>query len=183
MGTPADLPELRHSRQPAGFPVGYEWNSDLVERPFLGHRHALAAHPQNFFSLLVDSTMNAHDHHLTSASVGFLVRDPRERSSRESCAPRNGPRPGYPIGSFPTAPSRKWTTALIPLADTISTFYVFRYDALASKFLEKTGGFRLASQCQCWIADVLVTNTINPEETLVRFQITLVGLGSIGRVR
>ncbi len=140
--------------------------------------------PRDYFSLITDSTMNAHDHHLTSASVGFLIRDPRERSSEGilRSAQRASAGVSYRFISDGTLEEVDHS-ALVPLADTISTFYLFRYDALASKFLEKTGGFRLASQCQCWIADVLVSNTINPEETLVRFQITLVGLGSIGRVR
>ena len=72
---------------------------------------------------------------------------------------------------------------VVPLADTLSTFYQARYDALAGIFLEKTGGFRLTSQCQCWIADLSVTDLVNPPETQLRFQVTLVGLGSIGRTR
>jgi len=72
---------------------------------------------------------------------------------------------------------------VVPLADTLSTFYQTRYDALAGLFLEKTGGFRLTSQCQCWIADLAVSDLVNPPETQLRFQITLVGLGSIGRTR
>jgi hypothetical protein len=134
--------------------------------------------------LLYDGTMNAHDHHLTSASVGFLIRDPRERSSEGilRSAQRASAAVSYRFISGGTLEEVDHS-ALLPLADTISTFYLFRYDALAHEFLEKTGGLRLTSQCQCWIADVLVSNTINPQETLVRFQVTLVGLGSIGRVR
>jgi lipopolysaccharide assembly outer membrane protein LptD (OstA) len=140
--------------------------------------------PQDFFSLLYDGTMNAHDQHLTSASVGFLIRDPRERSSEGilRSAQRASAAVSYRFISG-GALEEVDHSALIPLADTISTFYLVRYDALAHSFLEKTGGLRLTSQCQCWIADVLVSNTINPQETLVRFQVTLVGLGSIGRVR
>jgi LPS-assembly protein len=140
--------------------------------------------PLDFFSLLYDGTMNAHDQHLTSASVGFLISDPRERSSQGilRSAQRASAAVSYRFISDGTLEEVDHS-ALLPLADTISTFYLFRYDALAQKFLEKTGGFRLTSQCQCWIADVLVSNTINPQETLVRFQVTLVGLGSIGRVR
>jgi hypothetical protein len=72
---------------------------------------------------------------------------------------------------------------VVPLADTLSAFYQTRYNALEGEFLEKTGGFRLSSQCQCWIADVSVSDRVNPQETQVRFQITLIGLGSIGRTR
>ncbi len=140
--------------------------------------------PQDFFSLIYDSTVNAHDHHLTSASVGFLVRDPRERSSEGILRSAQRATAGVSYRFISGGALEEIdTSVLVPLADSLSVFYLFRYDELAHEFLEKTGGFRLTSQCQCWIADLLVSDQINPDETLVRFQITLVGLGSIGRVR
>jgi lipopolysaccharide assembly outer membrane protein LptD (OstA) len=69
----------------------------------------------------------------------------------------------------------------MPLADSLSGFVQSRYDAVASEFLEHRWGFRFLSQCRCWIFDVYVTDRVNPDETEVRAQITLVGLGSIGR--
>ncbi|MET0154083.1 MAG: LPS assembly protein LptD, partial [Candidatus Binatia bacterium] len=140
--------------------------------------------PLQYFSLMSDSTVNAHDHHLTSASVGFLLRDWRERSAEGlfRSAQRASVAVSYRFISDGVLEEID-EGVIIPLADTLSTFFQSRYDALAGEFLEKTGGFRLTSQCQCWIADVLVSDQINPDETLVRFQLTLVGLGSIGRVR
>ena len=79
--------------------------------------------------------------------------------------------------------SRLGAVGLSSAVSTLSTFYQTRYDALAHEFLERTGGLRLSSQCQCWLADVLVADQSNPQQTSVRFQITLVGLGSIGRTR
>jgi LPS-assembly protein len=140
--------------------------------------------PQQFFSLMYDSTVNARDPRLTSASVGFLLRDWRERSSEGIL--RSIQRASLAVSYRFIADGVLEEVdegVIVPLADTVSTFFQSRYDALAHEFLEKTGGFRLTSQCQCWIADVMVSDQINPDETLVRFQVTLVGLGSIGRVR
>jgi lipopolysaccharide assembly outer membrane protein LptD (OstA) len=72
---------------------------------------------------------------------------------------------------------------MLPIADTLSLFYQASYDALQKEFLLQLGGFRVTSQCQCWIADLLIADRSNPQETDIRFQVTLVGLGSIGRAR
>jgi LPS-assembly protein len=140
--------------------------------------------PKQFFSLMYDSTVNSRDPRLTSASVGFLLRDWRERSTEGilRSAQRASIAVSYRFISDGVLEEVD-EGVVVPLADTLSTFFQSRYDALAHEFLEKTGGFRLTSQCQCWIADVLVSDQINPDETLIRFQVTLVGLGSIGRVR
>jgi LPS-assembly protein len=140
--------------------------------------------PQQFFSLMYDSTVNARDPRLTSASVGFLLRDWRQRSAEGLF--RSAQRASVAVSYRFIADGVLEEVdegVIIPLADTVSTFFQSRYDALAHEFLEKTGGFRLTSQCRCWIADVMVSDQVNPDETLVRFQVTLVGLGSIGRVR
>jgi LPS-assembly protein len=140
--------------------------------------------PVNYFSLIYDSTVNAEHVDLTSANVGFLLRDPRERK----------------VGGLLTATQRAAVavsyrfvsdgvlqevddSVLLPIADTLSLFFMSSYDALQKQFLNKVAGFRVTSQCQCWIADLSVADRSNPDETQVRFQVTLVGLGSIGRAR
>ena len=42
-------------------------------------------------------------------------------------------------------------------------------------------GVRLKSPCDCWAADVGITNSYNPNDTQIQFQITLGGLGSFGQ--
>ena len=140
--------------------------------------------PRDFFSLLYDSTVNARESRLTSANVGFVLRDPRSRSPEGFL--RSTQRASLGISyRFITDEVLQEVDGgfVVPLADTLSAFYQTRYNALEGEFLEKTGGFRLSSQCQCWIADVSVSDRVNPQETEVRFQITLIGLGSIGRTR
>ena len=42
-------------------------------------------------------------------------------------------------------------------------------------------GVRLKSPCDCWAADVGITDSYNPNEVQIQFQLTLGGLGSYGR--
>jgi hypothetical protein len=42
-------------------------------------------------------------------------------------------------------------------------------------------GVRLKSPCDCWAADLGITDSTNPNEVQVQFQLTLGGLGSVGR--
>jgi LPS-assembly protein len=140
--------------------------------------------PIQFFSLIYDSTVNARNEHLTSTNVGFQLRDPRTRAPGGFLTSTQRASLGISYRFIAGDVLQEVDGSLIvPLADTFSAFYQSRYDAIAQQFLEKTGGFRLTSQCQCWIADVSVSDRINPQETEIRFQITLVGLGSIGRAR
>jgi lipopolysaccharide assembly outer membrane protein LptD (OstA) len=140
--------------------------------------------PRDYFSLLYDSTVNARDERLTSANVGFVLRDPRSRTPEGFLTATQRASVGISYRFIANQVLQEVDGGLVvPLADTVSVFYQSRYDALDKQFLEKTGGFRLISQCRCWIADVSVSDRINPQETEVRFQITLIGLGSIGRTR
>ena len=140
--------------------------------------------PRDYFSLIYDSTINPRDKRLTSANVGFLLRDPRTRAPGGFLTSTGRASLGISYRFIADGILQEVDGSLmVPLADTFSAFYQSRYDALSQQFLEKTGGFRLTSQCQCWIADVAVSDRINPQETEIRFQITLVGLGSIGRAR
>jgi len=140
--------------------------------------------PRDYFSLISDSTVNARDGRLTSTNLGFVLRDPRSRSPEGFLQSTERASVGISYRFIANSVLEEVDGGLVvPLADTVSVFYQSRYDALAAEFLEKTGGFRLTSQCRCWIADVSVSDRINPQETEIRFQITLIGLGSIGRTR
>jgi lipopolysaccharide export system protein LptA len=144
----------------------------------------MRVYPHQAFTLIYDSTVNARESILTSANVGVVLRDPRERSAQGFLRAVERASVGVSYRFISQGVVKEVDGgAVVPLADTLSTFYQARYDALAGLFLEKTGGFRLTSQCQCWIADLSVTDLVNPPETQLRFQITLVGLGSIGRTR
>lgn len=47
-------------------------------------------------------------------------------------------------------------------------------------FLERDYLFRLISKCNCWAIEAGVAEKTNPDETIFRLQITLLGLGSFG---
>jgi LPS-assembly protein len=140
--------------------------------------------PSRLFSLRYESSVDARDQRLTAASISLVMRDPRPRSAEGLL--QSGDRASLGVGYRFISDNRveELDGALtVPLADTLSVFYLTRYDQLARTFLENTGGFRFFSQCRCWILDLAVSNRVNPNETEVRAQVTLVGLGSIGRSR
>ncbi|HSD11229.1 MAG TPA: LPS assembly protein LptD [Candidatus Binatia bacterium] len=144
----------------------------------------MRVYPSNSLNLIYNSTVNARESILTSANVGVILRDPRERSAEGFLRAAQRASLGLSYRFISDGVVKEVDGgAVVPLADTLSTFFQTRYDALGGLFLEKTGGFRLTSQCQCWIADLSVSDLINPPETQVRFQVTLIGLGSIGRTR
>lgn len=140
--------------------------------------------PSRLFSLRYESSVDAREQRLTAALVGLTLRDPRPRSAEGLLQSGERAALGVAYRFINDNVLEEIDGGLsVPLADTLSVFYLSRYDSLAKKFLENTGGFRLYSQCRCWILDVSVSDRVNPDETEVRAQLTLVGLGSIGRSR
>jgi LPS-assembly protein len=65
--------------------------------------------------------------------------------------------------------------------DRLGVYFAPSYDLAAQKLLSAEYGVRLKSPCDCWAADLGVTDSINPNEVQVQFQLTLGGLGSVGR--
>ena len=140
--------------------------------------------PLPWLAFFTENSIDARDSELTASNVGIVLRDPRPR--RAGAFLQSG-QPGALGLSYrfieDDVLEEVDSALLVPLADSLSAFYQSRYDAVATEFLENRFGFRLLSQCKCWILDLSVTDRINPNETEVRAQVTLVGLGSIGRAR
>jgi hypothetical protein len=65
--------------------------------------------------------------------------------------------------------------------DRLGLYYEPAYDIADAKLLYSEYGLRLKSKCDCWIFDVGVNDSINPSEVQIFVQLTLGGLGSIGR--
>jgi len=65
--------------------------------------------------------------------------------------------------------------------DRIGLYYEPSYDIADGKMLYSEYGLRLKSKCDCWIFDIGVNDSINPSEVQIFVQLTLGGLGSIGR--
>ncbi|HEY6393961.1 MAG TPA: hypothetical protein VIX12_01015, partial [Candidatus Binataceae bacterium] len=67
------------------------------------------------------------------------------------------------------------------LFDRLGVYVGPSYDFAASKLLAAEYGLRIKSPCDCWAADLVVSDTFNPNEVQVQFQLTFGGLGSVGR--
>jgi lipopolysaccharide assembly outer membrane protein LptD (OstA) len=65
--------------------------------------------------------------------------------------------------------------------DRLGIYFAPSYDLAAQKMLSTEYGVRLKSPCDCWAADLGITDSFNPNEVQVQFQMTLGGLGSVGR--
>jgi len=65
--------------------------------------------------------------------------------------------------------------------DRLGLYYSPNYDLSAHKMLNQEYGVRLKSPCDCWAADFGITESYNPNEVQLQFQLTLGGLGSVGQ--
>jgi hypothetical protein len=83
------------------------------------------------------------------------------------------------------------------LTDYVGVGFLARYDlastlapsssnpnklvTLGPRFLERDGFVRLISKCNCWIVEAGVSNRSDTNDTTIRMQFTLYGLGSFGQ--
>ncbi len=65
--------------------------------------------------------------------------------------------------------------------DRLGLYFAPDYDFAARRMLSSEYGVRLKSPCDCWAADLGLIQSYNPNEVQVQFQLTLGGLGSVGR--
>jgi LPS-assembly protein len=72
-------------------------------------------------------------------------------------------------------------TAYTEVFDRMGLFFAPSYDVASNQFLNTEYGIRLKSPCDCWVADLGVTDSYNPNDLSFQFQITLGGLGSVGQ--
>ena len=71
--------------------------------------------------------------------------------------------------------------AYTDLFDRLGVYIAPSYDLADNRMLSTEYGMRLKSPCDCWAADLGITDSTNPNEVQVQFQLTLGGLGSVGR--
>jgi LPS-assembly protein len=71
--------------------------------------------------------------------------------------------------------------AYYELFDRLGAFFGPSYDFTSHRLLSAEYGLRIKSPCDCWAFDMGITKTTNPSETQFQFQVTLGGLGSVGR--
>lgn len=63
----------------------------------------------------------------------------------------------------------------------LGVYYEPSYDIADGRMLYAEYGVRIKSKCDCWVFDVGVNDSLNPGEVQVFVQLTLGGIGSIGR--
>jgi LPS-assembly protein len=71
--------------------------------------------------------------------------------------------------------------AYTDLSSYLGAYFAPVYDLDAHRLLTDIIGVRLKSKCDCWFVDLGFSQTYNPNDTSVTFQVTLGGLGSIGQ--
>ena len=82
--------------------------------------------------IIYDSTVNAREAILTSANVGLILRDPRERATGGFLRAAQRASLGVSYRFISNEVVKEVDGGIVvPLADTLSTFYQMRYDALA----------------------------------------------------
>ena len=65
--------------------------------------------------------------------------------------------------------------------DMLGVYIAPSYNFSTNQLQYAEYGARLKSSCDCWAADMGLTDSFNPNEIQVQFQLTLGGLGSIGQ--
>ena len=71
--------------------------------------------------------------------------------------------------------------AYTQLLDYVGLYVAPDYDIAATQMLSTEYGLRLKSPCDCWAADLGITDSYNPNEVQIQVQVTLGGLGSVGQ--
>lgn len=72
------------------------------------------------------------------------------------------------------------TGAEMVLTSNLKLGHYSRYDDVERDFIESKIGLRVSSSCNCWIFDLQYGEQINPDQSVVSFNITLIGLGGLG---
>ena len=86
-------------------------------------------------------------------------------------------KPGVNAGYNQTITAR----AYYELFNRMGVLFGPSYDLTTHQLLAAEYGLRIKPPCNCWAFDIGITNTVNPSETQFQFQLTLGGLGSIGK--
>jgi len=71
--------------------------------------------------------------------------------------------------------------AYTDIFDRLGVYIAPSYDLADNRMLSTEYGVRLKSPCDCWAADLGIIDSTNPNEVQIQFQLTLGGLGSVGR--
>ncbi len=152
---------------------------------FSGVDAGLRVTPTSFFGLQGRMTFSPTDRRLLYADAGINVFDPRPVAGEDDLSladlrPANTASLFYQFNSGGAVENVNFA-ATYRVTDDVALAYLGRFDALATRFLENWAGFRLISQCDCWVLDFAFIDRVNPDEREYRVLFSLVGLGSFGQ--
>lgn len=92
-------------------------------------------------------------------------------------------RPGNAVQAATSGNASEFITVrtYYDLLDRVGVYLGPNYDFADSRLLSAQYGLRIKSPSDCWIFDLGISDSFNPNELAFQFQLTLGGLGSIGQ--
>lgn len=152
---------------------------------FSGVEFALRLTPVRFFGAQGRLIYAVEDPRLSYATAGINLYDPRPVSGPDDLflpelRPANSLSIYYQFTGGGAVENLNLATTY-RVTNNFALAYLTRFDALDNSFLENWAGFRVISECDCWVVDLAFVDRVNPDTTGVRVQVSLVGLGSFGQ--
>lgn len=129
---------------------------------------------------------NPNKRQISNADVYFSVRPPWEAHIKQRLSMGRAMiggsflQLGYNFVHGRVSTNGLFIRAYYELFNRIGVYYAPSYDLAAGKLLSTEYGLRIKSSCDCWAADLGVTDTVNPNEVQFQLQLTLGGVGSFG---
>jgi hypothetical protein len=154
--------------------------------------------PNNLLALRYGATYNPIENELKGTSVSFLLREPWQAGDPQLASLQM---PSQLSVSFRSVSENVGAVGSVGVEEIGGSVYLRigrffglflkgRMDLLAEKkdpegrVIRDSGvGARFISRCNCWMLEVGADKREPIEETLVRAQLTLAGIGSVGRAQ
>src|SRR5579875_1925624 len=179
-------------RELAEFSLVHEYDTSHALTPAGTHFSDILAsalvYPTHYASVasVTDFNPNTEQFRAETISLAFRppwVAPPTTQQMRMGRAYSGGPyfQLNYAFIGGRTAVEQISGTAYYEFFDRLGLYYSPAYDIADKRLLYSEYGVRLKSKCNCWILDVGINDSINPSQVQIFAQLTLGGIGSIGR--
>lgn len=160
--------------------------SSTDRRSFSDLDFTMRVNPASGTSLRFESTYNPINSEITSATVGFLLREPSwlwPGVSWLGVLHRSSVHVRYRFianNSVPgtSAVEQVDSSVTLRVTDQVGLRYAGRFNLAANRVLSNFFGFSYLSSCNCWSVDMGISDRANPNEVQFQFQMSLLGFGS-----
>jgi LPS-assembly protein len=152
---------------------------------------ALRLTPHSLLALQYGATYNFSENNLKGASVTLQMVEPWRADNEQLAALQSPSRLAFSyrfvdagVGADPASPGIEELNGLlyVRLGRFLGLLVHTRFNLLEKLAFDRGIAGRFISRCSCWMVEVGVENRETPEEqTSVRAQVTLFGIGSLGR--